>query len=127
MLPHSLPMAGNAPLLPHVVAELEAWADGEADGVAAVLQQVGEQMIVYQVGLHDQAEMFSDVERDAAAESVERGPFFLLAGRGHFVHQDLGNVIGGTRRSNFVNDSAGRPDIRSEEHTSELQSLRHLV
>src|ERR1035437_2031359 len=56
--------------------------------------------------------MFGHVEADAAAESVECGPFVLPAGRRDGAHHELGDVIGGMRRDDFVDDSAGRPDIR---------------
>ena len=71
-------MAGNPPLPLHVAAELEARSDRNPNGIAAILKQIGEQVIVYQVPLHHQAEMPGDIERYPAADAVECGPFFLL-------------------------------------------------
>jgi hypothetical protein len=76
-----LPMAGDVPVLGHIVPELKTRADREADRVAAVLKQIGKQVIVYQIRLHHHAEMFGDIDRAATAESVEGGPFLLHAGR----------------------------------------------
>src|SRR5580700_3492131 len=88
-----LPMPGNIPVLRHVVTELESRTDRETDGIAAVLQKIGKQMIVYQVGLHNQAEMFGDVDGHSASDSVERGPFFLFAGRRDGLHYQLGHMV----------------------------------
>src|SRR5450755_1309504 len=104
-------MAGNVPLLGHVMAELEAGTDGEADGVAAGLQQVGKQVIVNQIPLHHQAEVFSDVEGDTAPEAVERSPFLLLAGRGYGTYHQPRKGIGWVRRNHFVDNAGGRSNV----------------
>src|SRR5580692_7386960 len=117
-------MTGNAPLLRHIAAKLEPRADREPDRIMARLQQVGEQMIVYKVGLHDQAEVFRDVERDAAAESVESGPFFFHARRRDGVHHNACELIDRMRRGGFVNDARGRPYIRCNTLEAAVGELR---
>ena len=64
-----------------VLAEVECRSDGEADGIAAILQQVVKQVIVDQIGLGPQAEVVGEQKVEAAAEADEPGPVRFVSRR----------------------------------------------
>src|ERR1035441_5132897 len=68
----------------------------------------------------------ADVVLTTRPEIVAAAEKIVLPGVGHF--SALGALDNtGLRDAVLRGASAGKPFLRSEEHTSELQSLRHLV
>src|SRR5579872_7424601 len=82
--PPAVPLAGTphgSLLLGDVLSKLDRRADRDAKRIAAILQQIGEQVIMQEICLHHQAEVFGDVESNTSAEAIEISPVLLLPGR----------------------------------------------
>src|SRR5437899_8712246 len=80
---------------------------------------------IYTLSLHDALPIYQDAVADACVHSVEREDHLAAVGAVEVERLDDENLAP-LMRGRFLRGH-NVADNRSEEHTSELQSLRHLV